>query len=693
MILWCSFPSGMNQATLRRAATFADQWSEWLILLFLLVGCIPTVLIRHESLRIVPKLSQLGLIDASWVLDTSYKAAGGIWFGRDVAFTYGPLFQWLSSAPSLWVGLSAGTVFATWYMLPFVLIVASTFLTARLILPDAAPWRRALLVLLAVVFWSPPDVRVSVCLLAFAVFVHVTGSIAEGQTGKVWRSLACAAFCVGAFWLSADTGVYTTIALLLCIATAAISERSLRPFCLFALLVAGFFAALVFLTNLALASLFDFHFWRSSLAIATGYRWFEPLAMSKADKHLVMAALVIGAVVFGTAWGWRKFDGPWTRRPVFLLAGFALAVLMMQSALVRSDHGHVLVGVYPMAFLCGAIALAEFGPRWLSAGLPLLTVILSVSLASAYPLFRPGEVLRRWQEIRHPLLSCPAGTAQLDHACFAASDAELLTKVSAYVGKRTAPKDQIAVFPYQTVFGLASRRQVAGGVLQSYLVNGEYLTNLEMAGLRRSQPSVALYFPDGLTSMAIDGVPNFTRSPELWFYLLRHYRAEGSPASGVVGLVRDDTRQGRVLSGENETGERIPPVRITGRHTTIDLRPFLWEHVPGDFVKMRLRVSYPFWWRLRKPSKMTLLFSFIDGTQRPVQFVLPPNETSDVWVFLGNDNDLGSYFSDNPEQWKQSRPAVAGLKLSVMPFDWISVAPQAITIESIDVVRFALKPQ
>jgi hypothetical protein len=685
------FLPGMNRSTLRRAASFADQWSEWLILLFLLVACIPTVVVRPESLRIVPKLSQLGLIDVSWVLDTSYKAAGGIWFGRDVAFTYGPLYQWLSSAPARWIGLSAGAVFATWYMLPLMLIVASTFLTARVLLPDAAPWRRALLLLLAVVFWSPPDVRVSVCLLALAIFLRLTEDAAYGAGAA--RAIACAGICIAGFWLSADTGVFTIAALLLCIAATAIARGFWKRLTVFTALAAFAFGALVLATNIVLFSWSDFSFWRSSLAIATGYRWFEPLAMSKADKRLVLGTLLFGIVVFALAGRWWNRDGHWTRRPAFLVAGFALALLMMQSALVRSDHGHVLVGLYPMIFLCGAIALDKFKSRIASAALPMVVAIATVWLASAYPLFRPGEVVRRWHEIQHPMLSCPAGTAQFDHACFAASDAELLTKVSAYVDSHTAQKDQIAVFPYQTVFGLASRRQVAGGVLQSYLVNGEYLTNLELDGLRRSQPSLALYLPDELTSMAIDGVPNFTRSPELWFYLLRHYRAEGSPAPGVVGLVRDDTRQARVLSGENEAAEKIPPVRITGRHTTIDLRPSLGKDAPGDFVKMRLRVSYPFWWRFRKPSKLTLLLSFLDGTERPAQFVLPPNETSDVWIFLGSDSDLGSYFSDDPAQWTHRQPALAGLKLLITPFDWISVAPKSVKIESIGAVQFSLKPQ
>ena len=161
----------MERYRLRGVATLAAQSVEWLLLALLLAVSIPPVLVRHGALTSVPTLN---LIDGSWLLDTSYKASTGVWFGRDVAFTYGPLYQWLSSAPSRWIGLSVGSVFATWYTLPFLTIILATFATARLLMPDAAPWRRTLFVLLAVVFWSPPDVRISVVLLAFAIFLRLT---------------------------------------------------------------------------------------------------------------------------------------------------------------------------------------------------------------------------------------------------------------------------------------------------------------------------------------------------------------------------------------------------------------------------------------------------------------------------------------------------------------------------------------
>ena len=118
MLPWCHQPhrfsryrDRMQRPSLSSIMSFASQASEWLVLLILLAASTPPILFRRTSLTIVPPFN---LLDGSWILDTSYKAAGGIWLGRDVAFTYGPLFQWLSSAPSRWIGISVGSILATW---------------------------------------------------------------------------------------------------------------------------------------------------------------------------------------------------------------------------------------------------------------------------------------------------------------------------------------------------------------------------------------------------------------------------------------------------------------------------------------------------------------------------------------------------------------------------------------------------
>lgn len=664
------------------------------MLLVLVAASIPPVLFRHRSLAEIPAFN---FLDGSWVLDASYKAAAGIWLGRDVAFTYGPLFQWLSSAPARWIGISTGAIYATWYTLPLILIVVATFWTARLLLPEAAAWRRALLLLLAVVFWSPPDLRISLALLALAIFLRTTDAVVL-RKGMGLRALAAAAICIAAFWLSADTGLYCTAALLLCVISTAVAQRHRARLAIFAIVTAGFFAALVLLTNLTLFSVFDFQFWRSSLAIASGYRWFEPIAMAKPDKRLVLESLALAIAVFGTVSCWRKPGHAWTRRPAFLLSGFCLAVLILQSALVRSDHGHVLMGIYPILFLCGAIAMDESDAPLLSIASPAAAIIATLALASAYPLYTPAGALSCWRQIVHPVVTCAADTREFDHACLSPSAAELLTSVSQFVNSQTKPGDRITIFPYETAFGLASRHQVAGGLLQSYIANGEYLTDLELAGLRRANSVFALYFPDrgvtpdGIISVGVDDVPNFTRSPDVWFYLLQHYGAAGSPAPGVLGLTRDDSRAAQLSLIEEEIAGPSGPIAIHKRSSSIDLGLREWPAVGADFIKARLRVNYPLWWRIRKPSKLALSLAFADGSQKTIAFVLQPDHLSDIWIYPWDAREMGDYFSDDSGQLQRdSRPALTGLKLLVNPYDWISVIPNSVTVENIEAVKLQMK--
>ena len=260
------------------------------------------------------------------------------------------------------------------------------------------------------------------------------------------------------------------------------------------------------------------------------------------------------------------------------------------------------------------------------------------------------------------------------------------------MNSQTSPGDPIAVFPYETAFGLASRHQVAGGVLQSYLVNGDYLTNLELAGLRRSRPPLALYLPERDITVPVDSIPNFTRSPEVWFYLMENYRAVGSPAPGVVGLLRDERRATRLSFSQQAIADATGLIAIRKRSNSIELPLRNWPAGGADFLKLRLQVNYPAWWRLRKPSKLALLLTFADGTEKTSQFVLEPNHLGELWIYPWADLGMERYFSDDEAQWRtENRPALVGMKLLVHPYDWISVIPGSVTVETIEAVTARLR--
>lgn len=681
----------MNEPSVRRAIVQAAKCAEWLVLLALLAGCIPPVLLWPRSVTIVPVFN---LLDWSWTLDTSYKAANGVWFGRDVLFTYGPLYQWLASAPSRWIGISTGTILATSEMLPSLVSVLAVFVSMRLLLPKASSWKRALF--LAVVFLSPPGIRLSICLLAFVVFIRLTDAAASRREGIVLSALGAATICLASFLVSADAGIYCIAALLLCLAATAIvklkTPEVLTGLCGFSVALCICLAILVVATNAVMHSPLNFSYWKASLILASSYRWFEPNGITAASTWRIVRVLCLGVVVFGVAWWRREPEGDhWTLRPAFLLSGFCLATFMIQSGLVRADALHVVNGVYPMVFLSGAILVGGLpSVRWISAMLlvifvataPLMTVPLAESL--------PRSALKRARELFRPNVTCPEGREQeFDRACFKPTIAQVFATTSSYVDQHTRPGDPILVFPYQNAFGVTSRRTVAGGVLQGYLVDGDYLSELHLAGLRKANPPFGLYLPDELYSFGLDGVPNFTRSPGVWFYLLRHYRSESYSEPGVLGLVRDDNRDQRLSFTEEKIANGLGTIRVTKRTTSLDFGQIRWPAAGADFLKIRFRVNYAFWWKMRKPSSLALFISLGDGSRKAIHFVVEPNRDSEVWVYPWDPKEMGGYFFDNFRR-PISGP-ISSLTLLIEPFDWISVSPESVSIDAVDAVRVSLK--
>src|ERR1017187_1361702 len=143
-----------QQSRAQQPAGRLRRYWDILAVLLLILASLPPTFLSPRSLLLI---RYPNLVDGSWILDTSFKASRGVWFGRDVAFTYGPLFQWLSSAPSRWMGLSMGSVNATHYMLPLWCTFVLGYLTLRLLIPEQPAWKRFLLLLLLFVFWSPSD--------------------------------------------------------------------------------------------------------------------------------------------------------------------------------------------------------------------------------------------------------------------------------------------------------------------------------------------------------------------------------------------------------------------------------------------------------------------------------------------------------------------------------------------------------
>jgi hypothetical protein len=350
----------------RPLSWMARHW-DLLALLLLVLASFPVECLSPRMLFLSPGPN---LVDDSWLLDTSFKASRDLWFGRDVVFTYGPLFQWLSSAPARWMGLSMGSIFATRTTLPLWCTFLFGYLTLNLLLPEQPAWKRFVLLLLLCVFWAPWEGRTALSILLFAAFVRGWYALRQRTLRPALLGCGAAILCAVAFLYSADTGSYGIAALLLSLAGVAWEgrreERALWPYAsaLPAFAMASLILAMVI--NAIMARPLDFRFWRNSLAILSSYRWIEPTSMTRLGKIHLLVALVMAGVVFlvrGTTAHGRPLSI--TARSGFLFSAFAFAFIVMQSGLVRSDWGHIVLSTYAAVFLTGVV-LFSFPSRIVS---------------------------------------------------------------------------------------------------------------------------------------------------------------------------------------------------------------------------------------------------------------------------------------------------------------------------------------
>lgn len=665
---------------------------DFLAVLLLMAVSLPVTWLSPHTLIIV---SHAGTFDDHWVLDTPFKTARGLWFGRDVAFPYGPLFQWLFSAPARAMGMSMAAIYTTYHTPMLWCTVLFGYLALRLLLPEQPAWKRFLLLVLLCMFWAPWDGRTAFTIVLFALFLRGWYAVGQKRLSPVLLGCSAAFLCALAFLYSADTGVYAVAALLVTLVGVAWEgRRESPPVRLYAaalLSFAGLFVALVFAINALMAGVVDFRFWRTSLALVSVHRWNEPAGMSEAANLQLLATLLLGGTIFflrGLTPGDRA--AILTARTGFLLSGFAFAFAAMQTGIVRSDHQHIVFAVYPMMFLAGA-ALFSLPSRTVSAIAALAAIAASFLFGQLATSFQPASLRYRLGQMRHPLTECPSSFREFSQVCYpAAFDAMLNTGVS-YLQQHSTERESIVVFPYQYIFGLASDRNVAGGVLQSFLASGPYLAQFDIAGYQHAAAPAGLYFPDGDLSIAIDEVPNFTRTPDVWFWLDRHYRSNQELSPGMFGLLKDDSRAQRI-SLEPLPLTVVPqgyPTRE--RSSVIDLGDPLWPVDGADFLRLRLTVRYGPLWKLRKPERLQLEITRADGSRDVQSFVVEPNVSSEVWFYPWNQADLGHYFDDDETRWRASpRPAITHLRLLITPLDWVSQQPDAIVIQSADAVRMSM---
>ena len=683
-----------------RSSQLLRRW-DFLAVLVLFAASLPLAWLSPKS---VIAIQRPGSFDDHWVLDATYKVTHHIYFGRDVAFLYGPLAHWLMSAPPRLAGFSLGSIYSSYRTLLLWCSIVFSFFALRLLIPEQPAWKRFLLLLLVGVFWTSWDGRTALGILCFAVFLRGWYRLRERRIQPLAFAVGSALLTAFAFWYSADTGVYSVAAFLLAFGGVAIEDwrepQRWRPYALPLAVYGGCFLVLVFAINTVIAGPLDFRFWQTSLALVSVHRWNEPAAMNEVGAMHLLVPFVAGTALFLLRFFVKSERATvFVARIGFLIGAYIFSLLSMQSGLVRSDPNHIIFGVFPMVFFAGVI-LFSFTAKIASTAAALVAVVASLYLSEPAPIFQPDNIRYRLARMRHPVTSCPAGYTNFQQVCFPGDFGSTLLTTINYLRQHSSERQPVLIFPYQYMFGVAAGRDVAGAVEQSFLANGEYLSKFDINGFKRDQAPVGLFFRDAgpreLTSptlsLPIDDVSNFTRTPPVWFWIFRHYRADQTLSPGEVGLLRDDERATKITEHAFPLGLSAKTYDVEQPNATVDLGTPQWPTNGADFLRLRLKANYSPLWKLRKPEQLQLEITRADGSTSLRTFVIEPGKATDVWFYPWDESDLTRYFEAGENAWRPAfRPPVTGLKLVVTPLDWFSQKMSSIEVLSADAVSVHLQ--
>jgi hypothetical protein len=628
-------------------------------------------------------------LDESWQIDLIYKATRGIWSGRDFAFTYGPLWQLLASILPRMAGVSLGSISKLLYLYNYWGAFLLAFITCRLLVVGEARWRRAVFLIGLVAYWLPMDLRPGLAVASFACYFRLTEDLPASRRSIAWRAAVATLLVVIAFLMAGDCGALSAAAWAAVVVGHAAAhwrdKSALKRLVHFVLYGAAFTTLWVALVNTWAARPWDFQYWIRSFQVITAYRWLMVAAMAPETGYRLMWTFLACMAIFLAAWLARdaKSETP-TMRPAFIVAAVLFSAIALQKGVVRSGWGHVSQCMLPALSMAGVILVGYRNAlRPYLANLTLLAfVALSVLASGPTGLLAGQKVAGRvmWNPPAYP--ACPPDTYYLDQACLLRTDYSKYGVASAYIASHTRAEDQIAVFPYENLLGILSHRTVSDGVLQNYAVGGKALTDLQISTLERDHPPLAVYNSDDLVSWPVDSISNFQRSAPIWFYLQSRYTAEAETATGVTIMHRDDARNGIRVENELWRGSK----RSQANRVVVAIDPQRWQAADPDFLHLRLRIQYPPWLQILKPSAFKADVLYSNGTTRSINLMVQPNIDADVWIYPWEEIFLKDYFQSDPQKWRRSgvpRPAVTAIELWSARYDPLCATVRYIEVKSV----------
>ncbi|MDE2590285.1 MAG: hypothetical protein KGL95_11565, partial [Patescibacteria group bacterium] len=460
--------------------------------------------------------------------------------GKDYIFTYGPLFQWIYSVPAIvfhvpsYVSVQLASILLSACVATSVLYISfcvSDTKTDKVLLPPILLFVvgivpllsentgiRFLLPLVYACFWIKPILqkRISVVQIIFLTLL-------PSFFGLYVYDLFPQTLLIGCLFLlymllrgkeSIGRKIYYSLSFIVGVIG-------------FQVLTSLLISHSLLYTKNSLTTLSDYYYVMNTVweAGKSNYLFVFPLILIS-----IMLVIVNGSFLSG-------------KRKTILLLLTITAVTQLRTALIRSDSGHILAALYPSMFL-SFILLYHFAKirRVLAALLFILLFMLIPFRDNIYAYISAKNI----SEIVH-VIKNKQQTAFLNIYSFP-KEYKIYPQLFEFIA---ANKGKILVYPYDSVLLNIEHTTYNTYAFQLYGYSNSVVEMRTVSQLRANPPKYIILEVDGKSTLALDGIPNFTRNPLVFMWMMEHYSATEEIGQYVI-LQYNANKKNQYTNASNE---------------------------------------------------------------------------------------------------------------------------------------------
>ena len=471
------------------------------ILAFLLL-----IQINSIGLKIKEKILISSSIDFSWMTDFIERQLHGFIAGKDFIFTYGPLFQFIYSLPSLifrmpsYLAVAYSPLISS-IIIFFILLFISKLITKK---TNEQLFLFTLILVVASVL-TPPNfdlIKALVPILFSLLWFRYIWNKSSFIRTLVFVPILPTIF--GAF--SYDLFLYSLIiGLSLAIVKQFLNKRTFSIHYFTPVLLIFLYQLLFsfFLSGGINYILYSIDTSRSFMQTLNG-KW-------SFDRNIVLAVfpLILVILIIYSLFGKMKILK--NNLGIFLLIAFS-SLLQLQTAFVRSDAGHITRSLYP-SIISTFIVMYFIAQNKLK--LIFLTLFIFITFIFAMSLSF-GNIKTAIQTVVNKPTFLTVYKLNSKYQLGLNEINYLSEFISAHKGK-------VFIYPYDNYLLDINKDTFNSFPLQFYQYSGSLGEITGVNKLDKNPPQFVIFGVDGKGVIDLDQTPNLTRNSKLFSWLINHY--------------------------------------------------------------------------------------------------------------------------------------------------------------------------